>query len=68
MGQEHETQQVVGVRVRFVFRIVPVGFFLVIVRVRLSTSPEEEFVILRVSETEFMFLRRMGVPEVIIVM
>lgn len=68
MAQEPETQEVGRARIHFIFRIVPISFFVVISRIRIIASPEEEFGILPVSEAEFVFLRRVGVPEVMIMM
>lgn len=53
-------------RILFTFRLAP-GFFVVLVPFRRFTMTqefeEEEVVIRRITEQEYMFLRRCGTPE-----
>ena len=65
MDAETAVRQIIGsVAVTlFIFSIAPVGFFVGLV----PRSPGNISVV-RVSETEYMFLRRIGVPEVIVFM
>lgn len=72
MGEDIKTQQIFGGFISpFIFRIAPVGFF-----VGLSPTPiifsqsygQQSMAIRRISETEYMFLRRIGITEVSIMM
>ncbi|MGE5574417.1 MAG: hypothetical protein ACM3ZU_15605 [Bacteroidota bacterium] len=65
MDAEAAIQQIIGgfAVAPFIFSIAPVGFFVGLV----PASPGNISVV-RVSETEYVFLRRLGVPEVIVVM
>jgi len=69
MGEETKTQELGRrrLRIHFIFRLAP-GFFVVLVPVRRFLMAEDYYdeetvVIRRVTETEYMFLRRCGVHE-----
>ncbi|MDI6638445.1 MAG: hypothetical protein PWR07_929 [Bacillota bacterium] len=64
MDTETTIRQIIGsVAVTpFIFSIAPVGFF-----VGLVPPGPVNISVVRVSETEYIFLRRIGVPEVIVV-
>lgn len=72
MDEEVKTQQIIGGFISpFIFRIAPVGFF-----VGLSPTPfifsqsydQHSMVIRRISESEYIFLRRIGIIEVSVMM
>lgn len=64
MDAETAIRQIIGsVAVTpFIFSVAPVGFF-----VGLVPLGPGNISVVRVSETEYIFLRRVGVPEVIVV-
>jgi hypothetical protein len=67
MSNEFKTQQFVpGFVSPFIFRIAPIGFFVGISPFGFVFSQYEQpqMVIRRISETEYTFLRRIGIVEI----